>query len=77
MDISKIPYQIRHINYQYLGGDFDTDSEEESDKLWSKIEKLSVRELFDNYLQWEGIIGYTDLIISYLKELWEAELDGH
>ena len=41
-----------------------------------EIDQLSVRDAFDKYLTWHGIIGYADQFISVLDDLREAEHKG-
>lgn len=64
MDINSIPESVYSAVYQNLGGDFEKDTDEVSDKITRKIEHLSVEELFNRFLIWHGIIGFTGMIIS-------------
>jgi len=50
-------------NRMFLGLDSDDTS------LDDEINLLTPKLLLDNCLKWEGIIGYTDLIISLVTEL--------
>lgn len=36
--------------------------------------KLSPQEAFDTFLNYEGIIGYTHIILRVIKEIWKVEL---
>lgn len=39
------------------------------------LKKLSGRTLLDMYLEWEGIIGYTDLILETVEQAFEVDLN--
>lgn len=41
----------------------------------NELENMDSRELFDAWLEWHGIICYTDDIIEVVKGLWDVELD--
>ena len=64
MDISNIPSHVYAAVYQNLGGNYEEDSDEKADRMTRRIEKLSSKELFDRFLIWNGIIGYTEEIIA-------------
>jgi hypothetical protein len=73
-DIVNIPFKVRQAVYQYLGGDFENDSSEKVVEIFKKMAQMSKRELFGAFLEWEGIIGYTDLIIDTMMEIWKEDL---
>ena len=41
----------------------------------SELESMTNEELFDAWLEWHGIIGYTDDIIEVVKGLWNVDLE--
>lgn len=44
------------------------------DKQFEKIEDMSVYTAFDEFLNWEGIIGYTGLLIDAYESIKKAEV---
>ncbi len=64
LDIKKIPPSMLKV----FRKEFDcTDDEIAS---WNAVTAL------DNWLEWEGIIGYTDIIVKHLDALRRAEDKG-
>jgi hypothetical protein len=39
-----------------------------------EIDKKTNRKLLDHYLNWNGIIGYTDTIINVIENIYNIEL---
>lgn len=37
---------------------------------------MSNTELFDAWLKWEGIIGYTDTVKLVIANIWQEQLEG-
>ena len=68
MNINDLSGAVQDAVYQNLGGDYELDSCEKADEIIRKIESLSKEELFDNFLTWHGIIGFTDMITEAYKE---------
>jgi hypothetical protein len=64
MTINDLSSEVQDAVYQNLGGDYELDSCEKADEIIRKIESLSKNELFDRFLTWHGIIGFTDQIIE-------------
>ena len=75
MDIPDIPIRVLRAVYQNIGGNWELDTPNISTKLLTRITSMDRRELFDRFLEWEGIIGYTDIIIEIYRKLWDIELD--
>ena len=50
----------------------------EAEYAEARVNDMDAKELFDKYLQWYGIFGYTDDIIDAFKGAFEDEilLDG-
>ena len=42
-------------------------------EVQEKLKYESVEELFDSFLTWHGIIGYTGMIMNALKDIQEAD----
>jgi len=40
-----------------------------------EINAMSKQEVFERYLTWQGIIGYSDRIISVIETIYNVELD--
>lgn len=49
---------------------------DESEGEWTEEElsAMSNFELFDAYLTWEGIIGYTEKIMETVENIWNVKL---
>lgn len=47
---------------------------EEAEYKESRVNDMDAYELFDKYLQWNGIIGYTEDIIDAFKGAFEDEI---
>ena len=47
---------------------------EEAEYKEARVNDMDAYELFDKYLQWNGIIGYTDDIIDAFKGAFEDEI---
>lgn len=43
----------------------------ENDKTYGQVAGMSPRDLIELALQWEGILGYTDSLISLVQETME------
>lgn len=41
----------------------------------SEIKKMSDYELFDAWLRWEGIIGWTDTILNNVRDVFGVEIN--
>lgn len=40
-----------------------------------EINAMSKQEVFERYLTWQGIIGYSDRIISVIETIYNVDLD--
>lgn len=40
-----------------------------------EVENMSNKELFDAYLNWNGLIGWTDTILDMVENLFMVELN--
>lgn len=40
-----------------------------------EINAMSKQEVFERYLTWQGIIGYSDRIISVIETIYNIQLD--
>lgn len=40
---------------------------------WDKLDFLTSEEMFDYWLRYEGVVGYTDQIIAIYKLLFSTE----
>lgn len=49
---------------------------DESEGEWTEeaLSAMSNFELFDAYLTWEGIIGYTEKIMETVENIWNVKL---
>lgn len=47
---------------------------EEAEYKEARVNDMDAYELFDKYLQWNGIIGYTEDIIDAFKGAFEDEI---
>lgn len=49
---------------------------DESEGEWTEeaLSAMSNFELFDTYLTWEGIIGYTEKIMETVENIWNVKL---
>lgn len=47
---------------------------EEAEYKEARVNDMDAYELFDKYLQWNGIIGYTEYIIDAFKGAFEDEI---
>ncbi len=47
---------------------------EEAEYKEARVNCMDAKELFDKYLQWNGIIGFTDDIIDAFKGAFEDEI---
>lgn len=65
----KYPLPIMKSVRQNLGRDRDDPS------LDAVIEGMSRMEVFGRVLTWEGIIGYEDLIASWIQDIFEIDLE--
>lgn len=63
------------LNLDRIPTDVLDDLLERVDDDRDKIAQMSVREAFNEWLVWNGIIGYTRKIISALDNLRAAEID--
>lgn len=46
----------------------------EAEYAEARVNDMDAKELFDRYLQWNGIIGYTEYIIDAFKGAFEDEI---
>lgn len=46
----------------------------EAEYAEARVNDMDAKELFDRYLQWNGIIGYTEDIIDAFKGAFEDEI---
>jgi hypothetical protein len=46
-----------------------------TEKEFADLNSMSEREIFEAILEWEGILGYTDLLITMHEQLWPAIAD--
>jgi hypothetical protein len=67
VDLQKIPSHI--VDDIAANMDLDTCNEEHR----ARLARMSPEELMDKFLNWQGIIGYTDMIINTYKALKGAE----
>jgi hypothetical protein len=44
------------------------------DKQLERIKGMSTQEAFDEFLKWEGIIGYTNMLIKAYESIKAAEV---
>ena len=63
MNYNDIDFNVSEAVLQNLGGDREASTDKEIDRFIRRIESMSGRELFDRFLIWHGIIGYSDMII--------------
>lgn len=54
---------------QNLGLELDDTSQDD------EINAMSKQEIFERYLTWQGIIGYSNRIISLIETIYNVELD--
>lgn len=47
------------------------------DYTQEEVDQMDVYELFDNILNWNGIIGYTEDIISWIQPLIKEQYLNH
>ena len=47
---------------------------EEAEYSEARVNSMDAKELFDKYLRWNGIHGYTDVIIDAFKGAFEDEI---
>lgn len=72
LDVNYIDDQaLTDIICQQYG--YDCKEEEDTQEDYDKVAKLSIRDAFDAYLTWNGIIGHTDEFIKVYESLKEAE----
>jgi hypothetical protein len=64
IDVNKLPEDVQSDLFDEAGGDYNV----ETAKHWS------VREMFEKWLGWHGIIGYTDQIMEALDGIRAAEV---
>lgn len=70
LDLSKIPDYIlddARRNVPMMG-----DKEEFTDE---ELQNKTKAEIFEHYLQWQGIIGFGDDILHVVEDLFEVNLD--
>lgn len=66
---NKFPPYIMEVLRQMKGLDNETDTSKDEE-----INLMSMNEAFDEYLKWEGIIGYTETIQNLIKDIYHVEL---
>ena len=64
-----IPKRIVKVVRQTMGLDADDPSRD------GEIICMSHRELFDAWLTWNGIIGYTEVILDTIEEIYSIALE--
>lgn len=57
-----------------IAANLDIEDDESLDILQEKLKHMSVREAFEAYLTWHGIIGYTEILIETLDNIRAAEI---
>ncbi len=68
-DITKIPdYILRDARRNVP---MHSKQEEFTDEQMSKKSK---RQIFNHYLEWNGILGYSETILGVVEDLFEVEL---
>jgi hypothetical protein len=63
--------ELRDNVLEAIANNMDLDAGDES--TIKKISRLSPNEAFDKFLNWHGIIGYSDMIRSALDNIRAAE----
>jgi hypothetical protein len=53
--------------------DYDEASDTEQAEILTKLRHSSVNEIFDYYLSWNGILGYTEQFIEALDSIRKAQ----
>jgi hypothetical protein len=65
MDVNDLSDDIYDAVFQYLGEVTDEEmTDSEVDSIIRKMEMCTGKELFSAYLNWHGIIGFTEQIIE-------------
>lgn len=72
LDVSKIPKTVLDDILSNLGVDEDS-SDKERGRVTEKVEAMDVYDAFDCFLTWNGIMGYTSMIINALDGLRAAK----
>ena len=67
IDITKIPEYILEDARQNVPFGREAYTNEE-------LSKMSKRELFDHYLQWQDIIGYSNDLLNVIESIFQVEL---
>lgn len=52
------------------------DLDKDSNEFKNKLSQMSAKEVFNEYLEWNGIVGFTDTIWDAAYELRQAEIQG-
>ena len=42
-----------------------------------EIESMERSEIFERYLQWQGIIGYGDTLLRVIEDIYDIELEDY
>ena len=42
-----------------------------------EIESMEKSEIFERYLQWQGIIGYGDTLLRVIENIYDIELEDY
>lgn len=70
VDVTKLPLYIVEVLAHRLSKDDDKGLS--VPEVIAKVNGMSVEEVFDEYLAWHGIIGYTHQLITALKGIERA-----
>ena len=65
----KYPEYIMRDVRRNMGLDFDDTS------IDNEIETMTPTEIFERWLEWQGIIGYSHRILSAVEEIFDIELE--
>lgn len=72
VDPDKLDDAVLSCIMQNMG--WEPDEDEDCTKYAERLRTMSPRECFEKFLGWQGIRGYTDMIISALDNIREAAL---
>lgn len=67
-----LPDEVVNSIGRRLGWDDNADFQ----RYYERIAQMSVTEALNKYLEWHGIIGFTEMIIEALDSLRAAEADA-
>lgn len=70
IDVSKLDNVLDDIQE---GAGFDAMTDDAKEEFMKEIENSTVMGLMDRYLQWHGIVNYTEQILTALETICEAD----